>query len=112
MSGQKDSTLSGEGEEEETKESSPGEPTTTTTSPSCSSGGDGGGLTRRRTGQDSDIDERAAGIPEEIKNNQYASERELLIDLEKFGLDDRRIILNHDGFPIGRDMLAIRTSKR
>jgi hypothetical protein len=94
--------------EEEKKELSP-EPTTTTTSPSCSSGD--GGLTRR-TGLDSDSTERAAGIPEEIKNNQYASERELLIDLENLGLDDRRIILNHDGFPIWREMPGnIRTSK-
>jgi hypothetical protein len=93
MSGQKD-TWSGE---EAKKEYSP-EPTT---SPSCSSGD--GGL-NRRTGLDSDRAERAAGIPEEIKDNQYASERELLIDLENLGLNDRRIVLNHDGFPIWRDM--------
>jgi hypothetical protein len=45
-----------------------------------------------------------AGIPEEIKNNQYASERELLMDLEQLGLDDLRIILNQDGIPIWQEI--------
>ena len=41
-----------------------------------------------------------AGLPEEIKNNQYASEKELHMDLEQFGLDDLSIILDQDGFPM------------
>jgi len=40
------------------------------------------------------------GLPEEIKNNQYASEKELQMDLEQLGLDDLRIILDQDGFPM------------
>jgi len=45
-----------------------------------------------------------AGIPEEIKNKQYTSERELHIDLEKFFLADLHILLNQDGFPTWREM--------
>ena len=45
-----------------------------------------------------------AGIPKEITNNQYDSERALRIDLEKLGLDDLQIILNQDGFPIWQEM--------
>ena len=45
-----------------------------------------------------------AGIPEEIKNNKYASERALRMDLEKFELGDLHIIFNQDGFPIWREM--------
>ena len=45
-----------------------------------------------------------AGIPEEIKNKVYASERELRMDLENVGLDDLYIILNQDGFPIWKEM--------
>jgi hypothetical protein len=41
-----------------------------------------------------------AGLPEEIKNNQYDSERALHMDLEQFGLDDLPIILDQDGFPM------------
>jgi len=41
-----------------------------------------------------------AGLPQEIKNNQYASEKELHMDLEQFGLDDLSIILDQDGFPM------------
>ena len=72
MSGQRD-TMSWE---EEKKESSPEQ------RPFCS-----GGLTHltRPKVCDSEIAARA-GIPEEIKNHQYASERELLIDLEKLGV--------------------------
>ena len=44
------------------------------------------------------------GLPEEIKNNQYDSERELHMDLEQFGLDDLPIILDHDGFPMWQEM--------
>jgi hypothetical protein len=47
-----------------------------------------------------------AGIPEEIKNNEYTSERALRIDLEKLGLDDLQIILNQDGFPIWQEMVG------
>ena len=79
--------------EEEKEESSPEQ------RPFCSGGE---GSTRPKV-CDSEIAARA-GIPEEIKNHQYASERELLIHLEKFGLDDLRIILNQDGFPIWREM--------
>ena len=57
----------------------------------------------RRTVCHSEMAERA-GIPEEIKNKENASERELLIDLEKLGLEDLRIILNQHGFPIWREM--------
>ena len=53
--------------------------------------------------EDSETAERD-GIPEEIKNNQYANERDLLTDLEKLGLDDLRIILNQDGIPIWQEM--------
>ena len=56
------------------------------------------------TVHDSEIDMSRAGIPEEIKNKQYASERELLVDLEKFCLADLHILLNQDGFPIWREM--------
>jgi hypothetical protein len=89
MSGQKD-TLSWE---EEKRETSPEH------RPFCS----GGGASPRLTVCHSEMAERV-GIPEEIKNNKYASERELLIDLEKLGLDDLRIILNQDGIPIWREM--------
>ena len=79
-------TLSGE---EEGKESSPERP-------SCSA-------VLTPTVLDSDM--ARAGIPEEIENKRYTSERELCMDLEKFGLDDRRhIILNKDGFAIWREM--------
>jgi hypothetical protein len=45
-----------------------------------------------------------AGLPEEIKNNQYASEKELQMDLEQLGLDDLSIILDTDGFPMWVEM--------
>ena len=45
-----------------------------------------------------------AGIPEEIINIEYASERELRKDLENLGLDDLPIILNQDGLPIWQEM--------
>ena len=72
-------------EEEEKKESSPVKP--------CS-----GGLTPTslETANTSDL-------PKEI-NKKYASEGELLTDLEEFGLADLQIILNKQGFPILREM--------
>jgi hypothetical protein len=45
-----------------------------------------------------------AGLSKAISNKEYASERELRIDLEKFGLDDLRIVLNKQGCPIWREM--------
>ena len=66
-------------------------------SPCC-----GGGGLRQLAVLDSEIAARA-GIPIAIKNNQYGSERELLVDLVKLGLDDLHILLNHDGFPIWRE---------
>ena len=56
------------------------------------------------TVHDNEIEMSRAGIPVEIKNKQYASERELLVDLEKFYLADLHILLNQDGFPIWREM--------
>ena len=56
------------------------------------------------TVHDNEIEMSRAGIPVEIKNKQYASERQLLVDLEKFCLDDLRILLNQDGYPIWREM--------
>ena len=47
-----------------------------------------------------------AGLPEEIKNNQYASEKELHMDLEQFRLDDLSIILDPDGFPMWLEMTS------
>jgi hypothetical protein len=81
--------------EEEKTESSP-EPHER---PFCS----GGGGSPQLTVCHSEMAERA-GIPEEIKNNKYASERALRMDLENFELDDLHIILNQDGFPIWREM--------
>jgi hypothetical protein len=66
--------------------------------PPCSGGA---GLTRPTV---PDSETSRAGIPEVIKDNQYASERDLLVDLVKLGLDDLPIILNHHGFPICRGM--------
>ena len=77
---------------EEKKEASPERP-------SCF-GGEG---STRPTVRDCEIAARA-GIPEEIKNTQYTSERVLRMDLEKLGLDDLHIILDEDGFPIWREM--------
>ena len=45
---------------------------------------------------DIEFDE-CAGIPEEIEHKKYATERDLLIDLKKFGLSDLHILLNQDG---------------
>ena len=56
------------------------------------------------TVHDSEMEMSRAGIPEEIKDKQYTSERELLVDLEKFYLADLHILLNQDGFPIWREM--------
>ena len=47
-----------------------------------------------------------AGLPEEIKNIQYASEKELQRDLEQLGLDDLPIILDQDGFPVWLEMTS------
>ena len=52
---------------------------------------------------DSEFDARA-GIPEEIEHKKYATERDLFIDLKKFGLDDLHILLNQDGLAIWREM--------
>ncbi len=45
-----------------------------------------------------------SGLPKEISKKKYANERELRIDLEKFGVDDVQIVLNKQGFPTWRDM--------
>jgi len=47
-----------------------------------------------------------AGLPQEIKNNQYASEKELQMDLEQFCLDDLPIILDPDGYPMWLEMTS------
>jgi hypothetical protein len=46
------------------------------------------GRNKRRLESFDENNMACAGIPEEIINNQYGSERELLMDLEKLGLDD------------------------
>lgn len=45
-----------------------------------------------------------SGLPKEISKKKYASERELRIDLEKFGVGDLQIVLDKQGFPTWREM--------
>lgn len=53
----------------------------------------------------SSLEKAQGGLPKDInKGKVYATERELRIDLENFGLDDLQIILSKEGFPIWREM--------
>ena len=50
------------------------------------------------------IDLTRAWIPEEIKHKVYGSERELCLDMEQLNVYHHHIVLNHDGFPVWREM--------
>jgi hypothetical protein len=88
--------LTWEEEEEEEKESSPEK-----------TGSGGGSVSTTTTTAALEKATATAGLPKEINaNKKYASERELRIDLEEFGLGDLdlHIVLNKDGFPVWREM--------
>eukprot|EP00980_Cylindrotheca_fusiformis_P015604 scaffold4479_cov84-Cylindrotheca_fusiformis.AAC.1 len=53
----------------------------------------------------SSLEKKQEGLPEEIKVKEYKWERDLLDDLEEFGLDDyRHIILDNNGRAVWEEM--------